>query len=156
MSKTVCVYHSIDLDGWMSGAIVKLAKHISDASWGTFVRLLEYKADWNDKQIVKINSFFPSSKTCNSCGWINQNLNLSEREWTCKNGHVLDRDLNAAKNILKEGLKIISSGTLQIKLIYENRFWAGTVQYTGGDSNKTLATKHKSVKPEAHLSLANG
>lgn len=43
-----------------------------------------------------------------------------------------------------------------IKLIYENRFWAGTVQYTGGDSNKTLVTKRKSVKPEAHLSLANG
>ena len=119
----------------------KLAKHISDASWGTFVRLLEYKADWNDKQIVKINRFYPSSKTCCECGWINQDLNLSVREWTCKNGHVLDRDLNAAKNILKEGLKIIS---------------AGTVDYTGGDSNKTLATKHKSVKPEAHLSLANG
>ena len=119
----------------------KLAKHISDASWGTFVRLLEYKADWNDKQIVKINRFYPSSKTCCECGWINQDLNLSNREWTCKNGHVLDRDLNAAKNILKEGLKIISSGT---------------GDYTGGDSNKTLVTKHKSVKPEAHLSLANG
>jgi len=119
----------------------KLSKHISDASWGTFVRLLEYKADWNDKQIVKINRFYPSSKTCCECGWINQDLNLSIREWTCKNGHFLDRDLNAAKNILKEGLKIISSGT---------------GDYTGGDSNKTLATKHKSVKPEAHLSLANG
>lgn len=119
----------------------KLAKHISDASWGTFVRLLEYKADWNDKQIVKINRFYPSSKTCCECGWINQDLNLSIREWSCKNGHVLDRDLNAAKNILKEGLKIISSGT---------------GDYTGGDLNKTLATKHKSVKPEAHLSLANG
>ena len=70
---------------------------------GTFVRLLEYKADWNDKQIVKINRFYPSSKTCCECGWINQDLNLSIREWTCKNGHVLDRDLNAAKNILKEG-----------------------------------------------------
>ena len=91
----------------------KLAKHISDASWGTFVRLLEYKADWNDKQIVKINRFYPSSKTCCECGWINQDLNLSMREWTCKNGHVLDRDLNAAKNILKEGLKIISGGTLE-------------------------------------------
>ena len=119
----------------------KLAKHISDASWGTFVRLLEYKADWNDKQIVKINRFYPSSKTCCECGWINQDLNLSIREWTCKNGHVLDRDLNAAKNILKEGLKIISSGT---------------GDYTGGDSNKTSVKKHKSVKPEAHLSLANG
>ena len=80
-------------------------------------------------------------KTCSNCGWINQDLNLSVREWTCKNGHVLDRDLNAAKNILKEGLKIISSGT---------------GDYTGGDSNKTLATKHKSVKPEAYLFLANG
>ena len=108
----------------------KLAKHISDASWGTFVRLLEYKADWNDKQIVKINRFYPSSKTCCECGWINQDLNLSIREWTCKNGHVLDRDLNAAKNILKEGLKIISSGT---------------GDYTDGDgvrsSNTQLSTK---------------
>ena len=119
----------------------KLSKHISDASWGTFVRLLEYKANWNDKEIVKISRFYPSSKTCSKCGWINQNLNLSDREWTCHNGHRLDRDLNAAQNILKEGLNILSSGT---------------GDYTGGDSNKTLATKHKSVKPEAHLSLANG
>lgn len=72
--------------------------NISDASWGTFVRLLEYKANWNDKQIIKINRWYPSSKTCCECGWINQDLNLSIREWTCKNGHVLDRDLNAAKN----------------------------------------------------------
>jgi putative transposase len=76
------------------------------------------------------------------CGWINQDLNLSVREWTCKNGHVLDRDLNAAKNILKEGLKILNS--------------AGTVENTGGAINKTSAKKHKAVKPEAHLSLANG
>jgi putative transposase len=46
------------------------------------------------------------SKTCNECGWINQELKLSDREWTCKNGHKLDRDLNASQNILKEGLKI--------------------------------------------------
>ena len=113
----------------------KLAKHISDASWGTFVRLLEYKADWNDKQIVKINRWYPSSKTCCECGWINQDLNLSIREWTCKNGHILDRDLNAAKNILKEGLKIISSGT---------------GDYTGGAINKTSEKKRKAMKPEAH------
>lgn len=111
----------------------KLAKHISDASWGTFIQLLMYKADWNDKQIIKINRFFPSSKTCNECGYINQNLNLSMREWTCVNGHLLDRDHNAAKNILKEGLNILS---------------AGTVEYTGGDSNKTSVRKRKSMKPE--------
>lgn len=84
----------------------KLSKHISDASWGTFVRFVEYKAIWNDKHVIKINRFYPSSKTCNVCGYINQDLNLSDREWTCNNGHRLDRDLNASINILKEGLKI--------------------------------------------------
>jgi len=112
----------------------KLAKHIADASWGTFVRLLEYKADWNDKQIVKINRFYPSSKTCCECGWINQDLNLSIREWTCKNGHALDRDLNAAKNILKEGLKILNS--------------AGTVENTSGDDVRD-SNIQLSAKPEA-------
>lgn len=135
----VIALEDLNVKGMMSNR--KLSKHIADASWGTFVRFLEYKADWNNKQVVKINRFYPSSKTCNVCGWINQDLNLSVREWTCKNGHHLDRDENAAKNILNEGLKIISSGT---------------GDYTGGDSNKTLETKRKSVKPEAHLSLANG
>lgn len=120
----------------------KLAKHISDASWGTFVRLLEYKADWNDKQIVKINRFYPSSKTCCECGWINQDLNLSIREWTCKNGHVLDRDINAAINILRFGLNHIS---------------AGTVDYTGGEEVRAnLLRGRSSEKPEAHESLAHG
>ena len=141
----VSEYDIISLEDLHIKGIVKnhkLAKHISDASWGMFVRLLEYKVDWNDKQVIKINRFYPSSKTCCECGWINQDLNLSIREWTCKNGHILDRDLNAAKNILKEGLKIMSSGT---------------GDYTGGDSNKTSVKKHKSVKPEAHpISFAEG
>ena len=90
----------------------KLSKHIADASWSKFMIMLEYKALWNDKQIVKIDRFFPSSKTCNCCGWINQNLKLDIREWTCPScKSKLDRDLNASKNILKEGIKIISSGT---------------------------------------------
>jgi putative transposase len=90
----------------------KLAKHIADASWSKFITLLTYKAEWNDKQIVKIDRFFPSSKTCNCCGYINQNLKLDVREWTCPSCNTkLDRDLNASKNILNEGYKIISSGT---------------------------------------------
>jgi putative transposase len=90
----------------------KLSKHIADASWSKFIELLTYKAEWNDKQIVKIDRFFPSSKTCNCCGYINQNLNLSVREWTCPSCNIkLDRDLNASKNILNEGYKLISSGT---------------------------------------------
>jgi len=90
----------------------KLSKHIQDCSWGTFITYLEYKSLWNDKQIVKIDRFFPSSKTCSKCGYINQNLKLDIREWTCpscKTKH--DRDFNASKNILNEGFKIISSGT---------------------------------------------
>jgi len=113
----------------------KLSKHISDASWGNFVRLLQYKCDWYGKELVKVNRFYPSSKTCGDCGWINQELKLSDREWTCKScGVVHDRDVNASRNILKEGLKIISGGTLD---------------NTDGDSNKTSVKKHKSVKSEA-------
>ena len=90
----------------------KLAKHISDVSWSKFISMLEYKASWNDKEIIKIDRFFPSSKQCNSCGYINQNLKLDIREWTCPSCKTkLDRDLNASKNILKEGIKIISPGT---------------------------------------------
>lgn len=90
----------------------KLSKHIADASWSKFVELLTYKAEWNDKKIVKIDRFFPSSKTCNSCGYINQNLKLDMREWTCPSCNTkLDRDLNASINILNEGYKLISSGT---------------------------------------------
>jgi len=90
----------------------KLSKHISDASWGTFVSFLEYKAKWHDKEILKVDRFFPSSKTCNCCGYINQNLKLDMREWICPSCNTnLDRDINASKNILKEGLKIKSLGT---------------------------------------------
>ena len=94
----------------------KLSKHISDASWGNFVTLLQYKCNWYGKELVKVNRFYPSSKTCGDCGWINQNLKLSDREWTCKScGVIHDRDWNASKNILKEGLKNISAGTVDYK-----------------------------------------
>ena len=84
----------------------------SEASWGKFITMLEYKALWNDKEIIKIDRFFPSSKQCSCCGYISQNLDLSIREWTCPSCKTkLDRDLNASKNILKEGIKVISSGT---------------------------------------------
>ena len=88
----------------------KLSKNIADAGWANFVNLLHYKCDWYGRELVKVNRFYPSSKTCSVCGWINQDLNLSIREWTCKNGHVVDRDYNASINILNEGLKIHGQG----------------------------------------------
>lgn len=87
----------------------KLAQSLSDVSLGMFYTMLEYKSKWNNKTFVKIDRFFPSSKTCSNCGWINQDLNLSIRKWTCPscNEHH-DRDLNASKNILKQGINILS------------------------------------------------
>jgi putative transposase len=90
----------------------KLAQAMSDVSLGSFYYMLEYKANWNDKQFVKIDRFFPSSKMCSNCGWINQDLTLKDREWTCPScGEKHYRDFNASKNILKQGLKIILSGS---------------------------------------------
>ena len=92
----------------------KLSKSIQNCSWSSFVDMLKYKAKWFGREIVFVDRFFPSSKTCFECGCINHNLKLEDREWTCLScGIVHQRDLNAAKNILKEGLKLFykSSGT---------------------------------------------
>jgi putative transposase len=91
----------------------KLAKSIGDVAWGTFINTLKYKVEWNEKEIVEVGRFFPSSKTCNFCGCINNSLTSKDRSWTCKCGKEIDRDLNAAKNILDEGLRLnnISVGT---------------------------------------------
>jgi putative transposase len=90
----------------------KLARSIGDVGWGKFINTLTYKAQWNDKEVIPVGRFFPSSKTCNSCGWINNSLKLQDRSWKCKCGLDVDRDLNAAKNILNEGLRLdISVGT---------------------------------------------
>lgn len=90
----------------------KLAQSISDAGWSTFVTMLEYKAEWYGKNILKIGRFEPSSKLHANCGHINKDLTLSDREWICpKCGEVVSRDVNAAKNIKSFALKNILSGT---------------------------------------------
>ena len=88
----------------------KLAQAISDVAWGQFIQLLGYKMTWAKKILVKIDTFFPSSQICSCCGYQNTDTkNLSVREWICPqcNTHH-DRDINAAKNILNEGLKQIA------------------------------------------------
>lgn len=88
----------------------KLAQSISDAGWSTFVTMLEYKAEWYGKNILKIGTFEPSSKTCSHCGSINKELTLQDREWTCKScGTLLNRDVNASCNIKSFALKNHSS-----------------------------------------------
>lgn len=93
-----------------------LAQSISDASWSTFVSMLEYKADWYGKNILRIGQFSPSSRTCSNCGAINKELQLKDREWTCGScNSVLVRDVNAAINIKSFALKNILSGEHRLK-----------------------------------------
>ncbi len=87
-----------------------LAQALSDVSLGKFYEILTYKCKWNGINLVKVNRFYPSSKTCNSCGAINQNLLLSDRSWICECGTDNDRDNNASLNIRDEGYKIITTG----------------------------------------------
>ncbi len=88
----------------------QLAKTISDVSWYELTRQLGYKAEWNGRQYIKIDTFYASSQICSACGYQNTDIkDLSVREWICPKCRAEhDRDINAAKNILAEGLRQIA------------------------------------------------
>lgn len=96
-AKTICI-ENLNVKGMVKNH--KMAKAIHSASWSEFVRQLEYKSDWNGKNLIKCDRFDPSSKVCNECGCKNDSLKLSDRTWLCSCGAKLDRDLNASKNII--------------------------------------------------------
>ena len=88
----------------------KLAKAIQDVSWSSFIEKLSYKVAENQGYLVKIDTYYPSSKTCSNCGCIKETLSLSERTYNCNEcGFSIDRDLNASINILNTGLKIVAT-----------------------------------------------
>lgn len=96
----------------------KLAESIQEMNFGEFRRMLEYKAKWYNRQVVFVDRFFPSSKTCNHCGYAYKSLKLSDRQWVCPNcGEVIDRDYNAACNIKDEGLRIIGLSSAEFTLV---------------------------------------
>lgn len=88
-----------------------LAKAISDCGWYELTRQLTYKAEWNKRTYIKIGRYVPSSQTCNICGYVNKDTkDLSVREWICPEcGTKHDRDINAAINILNEGLRLLET-----------------------------------------------
>ena len=117
-----------------------LNKSISDVSWGKFIEILTYKAQWNDKEVIHIDRFFPSSKSCSNCGWNNHNLTLKDRTWTCSDcGEKHDRDINAAINILNEGCR----KNMSDKDIKKSS--AGTVDYKRGAKIR-LSTESISIE----------
>ena len=106
----------------------KLAESIQEMNFGEFRRMLEYKARWYNRKIVFVDRFYPSSKTCHNCGYINKELKLSDRRWICPQcGGVIERDHNAALNILDEGLRIIGRSTPEFTLAdyptMDDRLW---------------------------------
>jgi putative transposase len=91
----------------MSQAL-NFGKSVADNGWGMFITMLKYKCELAGKQLVKIDKFYPSSKTCSLCGAVKQKLELSDRVYTCKCGNSMDRDLNASINIKNQGKLLLN------------------------------------------------
>jgi putative transposase len=88
----------------------KLAKAISDVGWGALRRQVEYKADWQQKRVVFVDRFFPSSKRCSECHEVKQDLTLSDRTYHCTAcGFEVDRDMNGAFNLEQEGRRLLAA-----------------------------------------------
>ena len=105
-NQTICI-EDLNVKGMQSNH--HLAKSIGSVSFNEIARQLEYKSHWNGRDFVKVGRWYASSKTCNHCGHKNTELTLKDREWICPNcGAEIDRDYNAALNILHEGKRILS------------------------------------------------
>lgn len=97
-SKRAIAVESLNVSGMVRNR--RLARAVSDAGFGEFIRQLEYKADWYGSKVWTADRWFPSSKTCGGCGAVNTGLTLSDRTWDCLCGATHDRDHNAARNLL--------------------------------------------------------
>ena len=104
-NQAICM-EDLNIKGMMKNH--KLADSVQEMNFGELRRILEYKCKWYGRELVFVDRWFPSSKRCNYCGYVNKDLTLNDRTWICPEcGNIIDRDYNAALNILEEGLRII-------------------------------------------------
>lgn len=109
-NQTICV-EDLNVRGMLTNHA--LARAIADASWSQFRRILEYKSEWYGRELIVVDRFLPSSKTCSNCGTVRLSMPLNQRTFTCPDpacGKVEDRDINAAKNILAAGSAVAACG----------------------------------------------
>ena len=128
-----------------------LAKSVTlDSSWNEFTRMLEYKMAWRGKHLVKIDRFFPSSKMCSACGFINHGLALDDREWTCPScGMHHDREVNAAINIKREGINTLRHNNITV--ITSDNTVGTTEIHAFGDSARPVATMARIDEERIHV-----
>ena len=106
-NQAVCV-ETLNVSGMLKAKLHSRA--IADAGWGEFTRMLAYKAGWYGRRLVRVDRWFPSTKTCGACGTTGHALSLGDRQWTCPDcGTDHDRDVNAANTIRAAGLAVLNA-----------------------------------------------
>jgi len=117
-NQTICL-EDLSVRGMLKNR--KLAKSVADVSFYEFARQINYKASWYGRTVIQVDRWYPSSKTCFHCGFVNQDLTLANRGGDCPRcSRKLDRDLNAARNIKREGLRSNTVGTTEIEACGED------------------------------------
>ncbi len=118
-----------------------------DFSWGQFLSILRYKMYERGNHLILIDKWFPSSRLCSQCGWKNEELNISDRRWTCKKCRMKhDRDINASKNLFKEGIKLLKNRDV---LLFSTVGTTGS--HACGDDRRLSIRKHLSMKQESTI-----
>jgi putative transposase len=129
----VIVVEDLNIKGMLKNPC--LSRVISDAGWRMLLTMLAYKCEWYGRNLVKVDRFFPSSKTCHACGVVVESLPLSVREWTCSScGVKHDRDVNAARNMLAAGHAVAACGPGVSQRILRGAVQLGLKQETSGAS----------------------
>ena len=146
----VIAMEDLNVKGMMANH--KFARSIQELSLSRFRSILEYKANWRERDLIIIDRFFPSSKLCGACGEKKADLELKDREWACAHcGVVHDRDLNAARNIANEGRRLLSIGKNESK----ERLLATAIGPSSADFKPLEMATSPSVKKEKNVAIGN-